>query len=167
LSSSARFAVLAAAALGLNAASIPSSTLAQQPAAAVPPAMAAMPDFRQIVQSAKEKVFPSVVYIRVISEVTSQGRKESQASSGSGAIISAEGHVLTNWHVVDKATNVRCLLSDGRHYDAKVLGSDKDVDLAVIKLDLKEGDKVPVAEIGDSTQLKEGDFVMAMGAPWD
>ncbi len=128
--------------------------------------MAAMPDFRQIVQSAKEKVFPSVVYIRVISEVTSQGRKESQASSGSGAIISAEGHVLTNWHVVDKATNVRCLLSDGRHYDAKVLGSDKDVDLAVIKLDLKEGDKVPVAEIGDSTQLKEGDFVMAMGAPW-
>ncbi len=165
MSSSARIAVLAAATLGLSAASVSASTFAQQPPA-VPPAMAAMPDFRQIVQSAKEKVFPSVVYIRVISEVTSQGRKESQASSGSGAIISAEGHVLTNWHVVDKATNVRCLLSDGRHYDAKVLGSDKDVDLAVIKLDLKEGDKVPVAEIGDSTQLKEGDFVMAMGAPW-
>jgi len=127
---------------------------------------AAMPDFRQIVQSAKERVFPSVVYIRVISEVTSQGRKESQQSSGSGVVISEQGHVLTNWHVVDKATNVRCLMSDGRHYDAKVLGSDKDVDLAVIKLDLKEGDKVPVAEIGDSTLLKEGDFVMAMGAPW-
>lgn len=166
MSSSARFAVLAAATFGLSVSPTSSAIAVQPPAAGVPAAMAAMPDFRQIVQSAKDKVFPSVVYIRVISEVTSQGRKESQTSSGSGAIISTEGHVLTNWHVVDKATNVRCLLSDGRHYDAKVLGSDKDVDLAVIKLELKEGDKVPVAEIGDSTQLREGDFVMAMGAPW-
>ncbi len=170
-----RFMIIASGsvALGLSGVSLAAGQPATKPAAesapasaALPPAMAAMPDFRQIVQSAKEKVFPSVVYIRVISEVTGQGRKESQASSGSGAVISAQGHVLTNWHVVDKATNVRCLLSDGRHYDAKVLGSDKDVDLAVIKLDLKEGDTVPVAEIGDSTTLKEGDFVMAMGAPW-
>jgi len=160
-------------ALGLSGVSLAVGQPATKPApestpaaAPLPPAMSAMPDFRQIVQSAKEKVFPSVVYIRVISEVTGQGRKESQVSSGSGAVISAQGHVLTNWHVVDKATNVRCLLSDGRHYDATVLGSDKDVDLAVIKLDLKEGDTVPVAEIGDSTTLKEGDFVMAMGAPW-
>lgn len=129
-------------------------------------AATAMPDFRQIVQSAKDKVFPSVVYIRVVSEVTSQGRKESQQSSGSGVVVSPEGHILTNWHVVDKATSVRCLLSDGRHYDAKVLGSDKDVDLAVIKIELKAGETVPVAELGDSTTLREGDFVMAMGAPW-
>jgi len=130
------------------------------------PAAVAQPDFRQIVQSAKDKVFPSVVYIRVVSEQNQQGRKESMLSSGSGVIISSDGHILTNWHVVDKATSVRCLLSDGSHYDAKVLGSDKDCDLAVIKLEMPAGTKVPVASIGDSTVLREGDFVMAMGAPW-
>lgn len=127
--------------------------------------MSAATDFRSIVQSAKDKVFPAVVYIRVIRESNEGGKKESQAVSGSGVIISPEGHLLTNWHVVDKAESVRCLLSDGKHYEAKVLGSDKDTDLAVVKL---EGvtESLPYASLGDSTVLKEGDFVMAMGAPW-
>jgi serine protease Do len=82
-------------------------------------------------------------------------------------IISPEGEVLTNWHVVDKAESVRCLLTDGRAATAKVLGSDKDTDLALIKLEgLTDSPTPPYASFGDSRALKEGDFVMAMGAPW-
>ena len=130
-------------------------------------AIAEFPDFRRIVQEAKERVFPAVVYIRVVSENTESGKRELMESSGSGVIVSDEGHVLTNWHVVEKAQRVRCLLSDGRHAEADVLGTDKDTDLAVIKLKMGEGfGAIPTAERGDSEILREGDFVMSMGAPW-
>jgi len=126
------------------------------------------PDFRAVVQDAKGKVFPAVVYIRCVRETNDSGRKESQQVSGSGVVISPDGEAITNWHVIDKAENVRVLLSDGRHFDAKVVGSDKDTDLALIKIDMSkaQSDPLPYASIGDSDTLKEGDFVMAMGAPW-
>ncbi|MFN0132719.1 MAG: trypsin-like peptidase domain-containing protein [Phycisphaerales bacterium] len=123
-------------------------------------------DFRQIVQEAKGKVFPAVVYIKCVRESNEGGKKESQEVSGSGVLISPDGDLVTNWHVVDKATSVRCLLSDGRHADAKVLGSDKDTDLAVVRLLFSSPQTLPYATFGDSTRLNEGDFVMAMGAPW-
>jgi len=123
-------------------------------------------DFRQVISSAKDKVFPAVVYIKVLQETHESGQKISQEVSGSGVIISETGEVLTNWHVVDKAADVRCLLLDGRGVDAKVVGSDKDVDLALLQLQLPAGAKTPFAVLGDSDKLKEGDFVMAMGAPW-
>jgi len=123
-------------------------------------------DFRQVVQSAKDKVFPAVVYIKVIRETHEAGKKISQEISGSGVIVSPEGEVLTNWHVVDKAVQVRCLLYDGRAMDAEVVGTDKDTDLAVVRLKRPDTKPVPFAELGDSDVLKEGDFVMAMGAPW-
>jgi len=123
-------------------------------------------DFRQVVKSAKDKVFPAVVYIKVIRETYEAGKKISQEISGSGVIVSPEGEVLTNWHVVDKAVQVRCLLYDGRAMDAEVVGSDKDTDLAVVRLARSDTEPVPFAELGDSDVLKEGDFIMAMGAPW-
>ncbi|MDY7109061.1 MAG: trypsin-like peptidase domain-containing protein [Planctomycetota bacterium] len=124
-------------------------------------------DFRQIVREAKAKVFPAVVYIRVVREATEEGKKASQQVSGSGVIITDDGHVLTNWHVVEKAQSVRCLMSDGRAMSAEVLGSDKDTDLAMLQLEVPEGaGPLPAATIGDSTVLEEGDFVMAMGAPF-
>jgi len=133
-----------------------------------PDAMTRYPDFRAIVQDAKDKVFPAVVYIRCIRETNDAGKRESLQVSGSGVVISPDGEAITNWHVIDKAENVRVLLSDGRHFDAKVVGSDKDTDLALIKLDMSKADPAPLpyATIGDSDTLKEGDFVMAMGAPW-
>lgn len=124
-------------------------------------------DFRKVVSEAKAKVFPAVIFIKCIRESHESGKKISQAVAGSGVIISATGEALTNWHVVDKAVEVRCLLYDGRAMDAKVLGSDKDTDLALILLNVPAGSPpLPFSTFGDSTKLKEGDFVMAMGAPW-
>jgi serine protease Do len=123
-------------------------------------------DFRKVVRSAKDKVFPAVMYIKVLKEDMASGKKVTQEEAGSGVIISAGGEALTNWHVVDKAVEIRCLLFDGRARKARLLGTDKDTDLAFIQLALEEGESVPHAELGDSAALKEGDFVMAMGAPW-
>ncbi len=123
-------------------------------------------DFRNIVAQAKDQVFPAVIYIKCIRESHESGKKQSQSVSGSGVIITETGEALTNWHVIDKAREVRCLLSDGRSYYAKILGSDKDTDVALIRLELKPEEHVPFAPLGDSMRLREGDFVMAMGAPW-
>lgn len=124
-------------------------------------------DFRQVVQSAKDKVFPAVVYIRCLTESYQSGKLITEEVSGSGVIIKPTGELLTNWHVVDKAVKVRCLLYDGRALDANIVGTDKDTDLALVQLQMpKDSAPLPTATIGDSTKLKEGDFVMAMGAPW-
>jgi serine protease Do len=142
-----------------------SAVPAVQPAAK--PEVVARADFRQTVQSAKDKVFPAVVYIKCLRESHESGKKQTYEVAGSGVIISTKGEVLTNWHVVDKAVEIRCLLYDGRAFDAKLVGSDKDTDLALVQLqETEKSSALPIAQLGDSSQLKEGDFVMAMGAPW-
>jgi serine protease Do len=124
-------------------------------------------DFRQIVREAKDQVFPAVVYIKCIREGHEEGKKKAQEVGGSGVILTPDGQVVSNWHVVDKAIDVRCLLLDGRGLSAKVLGTDKDTDLALLQLELPEdAAPLPCARLGDSSALVEGDFVMAMGAPW-
>ena len=124
-------------------------------------------DFREVVREAKDNVFPAVLFVKCIKESNESGRKISEEISGSGVIISPRGEFLTNWHVVDKATEVRCLLFDGRAFEAKVVGTDKDTDLALVQLDLPPNSApLPCAGLGDSGKLTEGDFVMAMGAPW-
>ena len=124
-------------------------------------------DFRQIVRKAKNQVFPAVVFVRCIRENFDEGKRQTQEVSGSGVLISPRGEFLTNWHVVHKAIEVRCLLHDGRAFKAEVVGSDKDTDLALVKLDLADSaDDLPYAKFGNSERLEEGEFVMAMGAPW-
>lgn len=124
-------------------------------------------DTFRIIQGAKAKVFPSVVFIKPIVESFKGGEKEAREVTGSGVLISADGELVTNFHVVDKAISIRCLLSDGRHRDAEVIGSDKDTDLALLRLKKDdESETFPFAAFGDSSSLTEGDFVMAMGAPW-
>jgi len=124
-------------------------------------------DFRAIVRQAKAKVFPAVVYVRCLRESHESGKKITEEVSGSGVIISASGEVITNWHVIDKATEVRCLTFDERALDAKVVGKDKDTDLALLQMKIPKGAKPPTfARFGNSDVLEEGDFVMAMGAPW-
>ncbi|MCC8180995.1 MAG: trypsin-like peptidase domain-containing protein [Planctomycetes bacterium] len=123
-------------------------------------------DFRQIIADAKRRVFPSVVFLMPITERFDAGRKEKTQVAGSGVIISSRGEVVTNWHVVDKAVEIRCLLYDGQAYSAAVVGVDKDTDLALLRLDAPDGTVFPAATLADSSSLEEGQFVMAMGAPW-
>ncbi|OGV69938.1 MAG: hypothetical protein A3K19_02130 [Lentisphaerae bacterium RIFOXYB12_FULL_65_16] len=124
-------------------------------------------DFRRVVQDAKDGVFPAVVFVKCIREGNEEGKRTKDQVSGSGVVISPEGELLTNWHVVDKAVEIRCLLLDGRPFSGRLLGVDKDTDLALVQLEVPaDARPLPYAELGDSTTLREGDFVMAMGAPW-
>lgn len=123
-------------------------------------------DFRDTIATAKQKVQPAVLYVSCITESTERGKLASQTVSGSAFTISADGEFVTNWHVVDKAKSIRCLLSDGRNFEATCIGSDKSMDIALCKLKLKPGETVPYAEFGKSSILEEGTFVIALGAPW-
>ena len=82
---------------------------------------------------------------------------------GSGFIISSDGLVLTNAHVVRDAKQVTVKLSDRREFAAKVLGSDPATDIAVLKLDAKN---LPTVQLGDARQVQVGDYVLAIGAPY-
>lgn len=84
-------------------------------------------------------------------------------SAGSGFIVSPDGYILTNNHVVDGADQVTVRLSDRRELDAKVIGSDEQTDIALLKI---EASNLPVVSIGDSTQLKPGQWVVAVGSPF-
>jgi len=126
-------------------------------------------DFREVVRRARSKVFPAVVYIKAIRQGMESGRTRGEEVGGSGVVVSPDGQILTNWHVIDRVDNIRCLLSDGRHFKASVVASDSDLDLALLQLELGPSalaEALPVAELGRSGPLEEGDFVMAMGAPW-
>jgi serine protease DegQ len=91
------------------------------------------------------------------------GEEDEQSSLGSGVIVSAEGYILTNNHVVDAADEIQVVLADGRKAPAKVVGTDPETDLAVIKIEL---DKLPVIVLGHAEQAKVGDVVLAIGNPF-
>jgi len=83
-------------------------------------------------------------------------------SSGSGFIIDREGHILTNNHVVQNASDITVTLNDKRSFKAKVIGTDPETDVAVIKIN---GDDLPVLQLGDSDRLRVGDWAIAIGNP--
>ena len=87
-----------------------------------------------------------------------------QMGLGSGFIIDRNGTILTNYHVVDGAQKISVTLSDGKSYDAKVLGKDQKTDIAVIKIDA--GQDLPAVTLGDSDRLDVGEWVMAIGNPF-
>ena len=89
---------------------------------------------------------------------------ERKVSSGSGFIITDDGYILTNNHVVEGATKLQVTLDTGEKYDAKVIGTDPMIDLGLIKIDAK-GKKLPTLPLGDSASLKIGQWVMAIGNP--
>jgi len=92
-----------------------------------------------------------------------QQEKRRASSLGSGVIVSSEGYVLTNHHVIESADEIEVLLSDGRRSSAKVVGSDPETDLAVVKVDLKG---LPSIVFGRPESARVGDVVLAIGNPF-
>jgi serine protease DegS len=90
-------------------------------------------------------------------------RKRVETSLGSGVIMSEQGFILTNHHVIQGADAIQISLQDGRMAQAKLVGSDPDTDVAVLKIDLK---KLPVITLGHSDNLRVGDVVLAIGNPF-
>lgn len=119
-------------------------------------------------------VGPSVVGIRMTtanSEYSYFGQEDGNTSEGSGIIISQDGYIMTNYHVVSNMdpksgvsqnTTLEVFLPDKREAKAKFIGGDESTDLAVIKIDLTN---LPVAELGDSSQLEVGELAVAIGNP--
>jgi len=144
-----------------------------------PTVNAALPDFSDLV----EDVSPSVVKIITLSisrqhssqqipdifrdlfEYGGQPRSPEQKvrSSGSGFVISSDGYILTNHHVVDQATEIQVLFSDRSEYQATIIGSDRRSDLALLKIEAKNLDALKFA---DSDKLKVGEWVLAIGSPF-
>jgi len=148
---------------------------------AVSAASANLPDFTPLV----EKVAPAVVKINTVGKAVSQNqqsrmqgqtpdifrdlfqqrRRPSQPSRtmGSGFVISADGYILTNHHVVDNADEIEVQFADRSQYSATVIGSDRLSDLALLKI---EGDNLPTLEFADPDNLKVGAWVLAIGSPF-
>ncbi len=90
--------------------------------------------------------------------------QQKNSSLGSGVIVNESGYLLTNAHVIEKASEIQVRLADGRESQAEVIGMDPETDLAVLRIDLEN---LPVAPVGDSNSLRVGDVVLAIGNPYD
>ncbi|MDB5007903.1 MAG: serine protease [Mucilaginibacter sp.] len=139
---------------------------------------AGQPDFVQ----AAAAVTPAVVYIRTTYSNQGQDDQQSelqqmfgnmfgqrvrpqgvQMASGSGVIISPDGYIVTNNHVVDKAEKIEIVTNDHRNFKAKVIGTDPNTDLALIKI---EAHDLPIVKLGNSDNVKVGEWVLAVGNPF-
>ncbi len=103
------------------------------------------------------------VFQRFFGDRIGQSRHEIQTSLGSGVLISKQGYVLTNNHVIDGADEIQVLLADGRSAQAMVVGTDADTDIAVLYI---KADNLPAIVIGNSKRLRVGDVALAIGNPF-
>ena len=164
----------------------PMMAAAAAPAAAATPLVRGMPDFATLV----EQVGPAVVNVTVVERARAQrDDDEGQLGAddpfgdffrrfgipnhprdntpargeGSGFIVSPDGYILTNAHVVSNASKVTVKLTDRREFEAKVIGSDERTDVAVIKI---AASNLPTVRIGDPAKLRAGEWVAAIGSPF-
>lgn len=121
-------------------------------------------DVETPITEAVEKIGPAVVTVVGIipGQNTVFGRTEAQPVSGSGIIISEQGHILTNNHVIENTLEVSVIFADGREEPAEIMGGDKFSDIAVLKV---AGTMPAVAPIGNSDALKPGETAIAIGSP--
>jgi serine protease Do len=126
-----------------------------------------------------EQVNPSVVKIRVTAQVSqaqspfrfffgqqAPDQSQTQEALGSGFVLDTDGHIVTNNHVVDGADTINVTFQDGTTVPAKVVGTDPDSDLAVIKVDNVAVDRLHPVQFADSTQVKVGQLAVAIGNPF-
>jgi S1-C subfamily serine protease len=138
-----------------------------QPAGSAPPAGATSADlddelldsYSRAVVDAVDAVAPAVVHVEVIG--ARQGRRSE--GTGSGVVVSPDGLILTNNHVIDGAREIAVSLSDGRRFGARALGRDPDTDLAVLRGET--GETLPTARLGNSKSVRQGQIAIAIGNP--
>src|SRR5579862_278714 len=92
-----------------------------------------------------------------------QPRPQREEALGSGVIVSPDGYIMTNNHVVDKATEIKVFLPNKQEYPAKVVGTDSKTDIAVLKI---QANNLPTVTFGDSSKLQVGDYALAIGDPF-
>ena len=115
---------------------------------------------------AVEKAAPSVVFVERKHVVASfLGAQAMAVSSGSGFIVDKDGYVLTNAHVVGNSARVKVRLPTGKEHTGHVVEVDQVADLALLKLDMKRGEKLPALKFGLSSAVRPGEWVVAMGSP--
>jgi Do/DeqQ family serine protease len=133
-------------------------------------------------RDAARAALPSVVHIYTTQEIKAQrhplfddpifrhffgdrpeGQPQRNSGLGSGVIVSANGYILTNYHVVEAADDIQVSLNDGHTYKAKVIGSDPESDLAILQI---KADKLPAITFGQMESLRVGDVVLAIGNPF-
>jgi serine protease Do len=163
----------------------PSSVAEAKAAPQIP--QASVPTFADIV----EKAYPAVVAVNTVSTQSDrqefgnneeffnpfefffgpnqqqqmprgQGQQPFRQGGGSGLIVSSDGYILTNNHVIEGADKVTVTLNDDREFSAKIIGRDEETDIALIKI---EASSLPVLPLGDSESMRPGDWVMAIGNP--
>jgi serine protease Do len=117
------------------------------------------------IEAALAKVAPSLVRIHVVTVDHQDGREIKREASGSGTIITPEGHVITNHHVAGKSRRIICTLPTKEEVPAELVGTDPLSDIAVLKLKPAKPRQFPVATFGDASVLKVGDRVLALGSP--
>lgn len=165
--------VLAAVAAPWWSMDLPARGLPGAPEAAEPPpeiesARSLSRAFRYVAKKAEHSVVHISALNRVVrrdffGRVIERGERLAPAGMGSGLILSADGNILTNNHVVASADALRVRLHDGREFDARIIGRDRATDLAVLRIDA-EG--LTQAVMGDSDELEVGDWVVAVGNPF-
>src|SRR5688572_8195997 len=124
--------------------------------------------YSQAVVRAAETISPSVVFIEISKALPqargAASRRPSEArGSGSGFVFTPDGFILTNSHVVHGADKIGVTLSDGRRFDATIVGDDPSTDLAVIRI---SAGRLPAAPLGDSEKIRVGQLVIAIGNPY-
>jgi serine protease Do len=129
------------------------------------PIPGAVPNQSAAVHAALEKVAPSLVRIHVVTLDHQDGRELKREASGSGTIITPDGHVVTNHHVAGRTRAIVCTLASREEVPAELVGTDPLSDIAVLKLQPPAPRTFPTATFGDASALRVGDRVLALGSP--